>query len=142
MVVCILALVVIIGVAGTTPPHHKSFYRNLKVSPQDISKEAMHKIMSKEFEDGLGVKCDYCHAKRADDSTHLDFASDANTEKDIARSMMRMALQLNKENFKVQQPLIGDSLMVITCYTCHHGGAFPDVKSGIPVAHQHMPFKK
>lgn len=134
MVIAVLFIVVLIGVAGTTPPLHQGYYKNLKVLPQDISKEAMHKIMSEQLGDALGVKCDYCHVKEQG-SRHLDFASDANMKKEIARSMMSMTLQLNKENFKVQQPLIGDSLMVITCYTCHRGNTNPDTKSRDSIPH-------
>ena len=134
MVIAAIIVVVMIGVAGTTPPEHNNVYKNLKILPQDISKEQMHDIMESQFGDALGVKCEYCHAKDPA-ADHPDFASDANPKKDIAREMMTMVLQMNKENFKVQQPLIGDSLMVITCYTCHHGSAFPDTKSRIPVVH-------
>jgi hypothetical protein len=141
MVVATMIIVVMIGVAGTTPPKQSSVYKNLKILPQDLTREQMHDIMEGQFGDALGVKCDYCHAKDPG-ADHPDFASDANPKKDIAREMMTMVLQMNKENFKVQKPLIGDSLMVVTCYTCHHGGAFPETKSKIPVVHEWGPPKK
>lgn len=134
MVITAMIIVVVIGVAGTTAPTPKHLYKNLKILPQDISREAMHEIMDVQFADGLGIKCDYCHVKEPG-AEHPDFASDANPKKDIARAMMTMVLQLNKIDFQVQKPLIGDSLMVVTCYTCHHGSAFPDTKSKIPVVH-------
>lgn len=132
MVITAMVIVVVIGVAGTTAPASKKMYKNLKILPQDISKEAMHEIMDAQFANGLGIKCDYCHVKKLGED-HPDFASDANPNKDIARAMMTMVLQLNKVDFQVQKPLIGDSLMAVTCYTCHHGNAFPDTKSNIPV---------
>ncbi len=141
MVIAAMIVVVMIGVAGTTPTKQSNVYKNLKILPQDITKEQMHDIMEGQFGDALGVKCDYCHAKDPA-ADHPDFASDANPKKDIAREMMTMVLQMNKENFKVQKPLIGDSLMVVTCYTCHHGSAFPDTKSRIPVVHEWGPPKK
>ena len=141
MVIAAMIVVVMIGVAGTTPTKQSNVYKNLKIMPQDITKEQMHDIMEGQFGDALGVKCDYCHAKDPA-ADHPDFASDANPKKDIAREMMTMVLQMNKENFKVQKPLIGDSLMVVTCYTCHHGSAFPDTKSRIPVVHEWGPPKK
>jgi len=134
MVIAAMVVVVMIGVAGTTPPKQNNVYKNLKILPQDISKEQMHDIMANQFGDALGVECEYCHAKDPA-AEHPNFASDANPKKDIAREMMTMVLEMNKENFKVQKPLIGDSLMVVTCYTCHHGSAFPDTKSRIPVVH-------
>lgn len=134
MVCTAMIIVVAIGVAGTTAPTPKHLYKNLKILPQDISKEAMHEIMDVQFADGLGIKCDYCHVKEAG-ADHPDFASDANPEKDIARAMMTMVLQLNKIDFQVKRPLIGDSLMVVTCYTCHHGSVFPDTKTKLPVVH-------
>lgn len=141
MVITTMIIVVMIGVAGTTPPKQSNVYKNLKILPQDLTREQMHDIMEGQFADGLGIKCDYCHYKDAG-ADHPDFASDANPKKDIAREMMTMVLQMNKENFKVQKPMIGDSLMVVTCYTCHHGSANPDTKSKIPVVHEWGPPKK
>lgn len=134
LVMMTMVVIVVLGVAGTTAPVHPTLYKNLKVLPQDISKEAMHNIMEGQFGDALGVHCDYCHLKEPG-ADHPDFASDANPKKDIARDMMRMVLKMNKENFEVQNPLIGDSLMVVTCYTCHHGSTMPDTKSTIPAVH-------
>ena len=134
IVITSMVIIVVVGVAGTTAPSPKHLYKNLKILPQDISSEAMDEIMDVQFGDALGVKCDYCHAKEPG-AEHPDFASDANSRKNIAREMMNMVLQLNKVDFKVQKPLIGDSLMVVNCYTCHHGEAFPDNKSRIPAVH-------
>lgn len=138
MVMLTMVVIVVVGVAGTTAPEHPTVYKNLKILPQDISREAMHDIMDVQFGDALGVHCDYCHAKEAG-ADHPDFASDANPKKDIARDMMRMVLKMNQENFMVQKPMIGDSLMVVTCYTCHHGSAMPDNKSKTPPVHDFGP---
>jgi hypothetical protein len=138
LVIMTIVVVVIFGTAGTTAPVHSNVYKNLKILPQDISREAMHDIMDVQFGDALGVHCDYCHAKEPG-ADHPDFASDANPKKETARDMMRMVLQMNKENFQVAKPMIGDSLMVVTCYTCHHGSAFPDTKSKVPVVHDFGP---
>ena len=139
-VIAALFIVVLIGAAGTTAPTHQDGFKNLKILPKDISKEALHDIMQNQFGDALGVRCDYCHAKQPG-SDHPDFASDANEKKEIARYMMNMVLQLNKDNFKLEKPMIGDSLMVVTCYTCHHGATKPDTKSKIPVVHNWGPPK-
>ena len=100
-------------------------YVNLKVLPKNISLKDLQKIMVDDFEDGLGVACNFCHA--ADKTTgQLDFASDAKPEKEIARQMMRTTIGINKKYFKVKHPLIGTDALVVTCNTCHNGVAFPD----------------
>lgn len=100
-------------------------YSNLKVLPKDIAPKDLQRIMIDDFEDGLGVSCNFCHA-RDKDSVHFDFASDAKPEKEITRAMMRMELSVNKKFFRIKHPLIGDPVLVVTCNTCHRGTAFPD----------------
>lgn len=92
--------------------HEKA--KNLKVLPKNTSHEELEKVM-KEFKEALGVKCNFCHAPRKDDPKKLDFASDDNDHKMIARDMMRMTARLNKKYFK------GHQTMAVTCYTCHRG---------------------
>jgi cytochrome c553 len=103
----------------------KGEYVNLKVLPKNISSKDLQGIMTDDFEDGLGVSCGFCHAANKD-GRGLDFVSDAKPEKEIARSMMRMTLGINKKFFKVKHPLIGSSSLTITCATCHKGQPFPD----------------
>ena len=107
------------------PPIKQTEFKNLKVLPKDISSKDLQKIMVDEFQDGLGVGCNYCHAPEQG-SLHLDYASDAKPEKEIARSMMLMAMDINKKYFGVEHPLIGDSLMTISCSTCHQGTPHPE----------------
>jgi hypothetical protein len=121
----VLITVVTISVAAIEPPNQKYEFKNLKILPKDISSEALQKIMVDEFQDGLGVGCNFCHAQEKG-SLHLDYASDEKPEKEIARSMMLMAMDINKKYFGVEHPLIGDSLMTISCVSCHHGTAHPD----------------
>jgi len=127
MVIAGLVIIIMIGVAGTTPPAHPNLFKNLQVLPKDISKEALHKVME-QFTSGLGVHCNYCHVEN-NSTKHMDFASDSNHVKDAARYMMRMTISINKDYLEVKQPMIGDSTMVVTCYTCHHGNVYPDNKS-------------
>jgi hypothetical protein len=115
----------IISIAAINPPIRQSEFKNLKVLPKDISSKELQKIMVDEFQDGLGVSCNYCHAQEQG-SLHLDYASDAKPEKEIARSMMLMAIDINKRYFGVEHPLIGDSLMTISCATCHQGTPHPE----------------
>ena len=121
----VLLAVVIISVAAIEPFPEKNEFKNLKVLPKDISSKDLQKIMVDEFQDGLGVGCNYCHAQEKG-SLHLDYASDEKPEKEIARSMMLMTMDINKKYFGVEHPLIGDSLLTISCNSCHHGTPHPD----------------
>jgi len=114
-------------------------WKNLHVLPQDISKDGLDSVMHS-FTRSLGVKCGYCHA-RSDDGKGLNFPSDAKPEKQIARKMMEMCIDINKNHF-VQIEEAMDKSMVppsdttassymlkyVTCYTCHHGSPHPDNK--------------
>jgi hypothetical protein len=119
-----LTIAGIISAASVKPGSSKNDYTNLQVLPKDIAPKDLQRIMVDEFEDGLGVGCNFCHAQEKG-SLHLDYASDAKPEKEIARAMMRMTMDINKKYFVVEQPLIGDSLMTISCSNCHHGTAHP-----------------
>jgi len=99
-------------------------YVNLKVLPKSIGSRQLSQIMVDDFSDGLGVSCSFCHVE--DKNSHrLDYASDDNPQKNVARSMMKMTLKINKQFFDVRRPLIGDSILVVNCISCHHGTAFP-----------------
>ena len=96
---------------------------NFKVLPQDISRDSLHNLMHS-FNVALGVKCDYCHAKSTMDTTKLDFASDANEKKDIARYMLTMEMDINKKYFS-DPHFNPNAVPVVTCVTCHHGSEEP-----------------
>ncbi|HXB30314.1 MAG TPA: c-type cytochrome [Puia sp.] len=121
-----LSAMVVVAVAGTKPggpPEAK--YKNLKVLPKNISSKKLSEIMVDEFQDDLGVSCNFCHAENKD--THKpDYASDEKPEKQIARAMMRMTIRTNRKYFNLKHPMIGDSSLVITCNTCHHGNPHPE----------------
>ena len=94
----------------------KRSFENLEVLPKDISSKDLQGIMSDDFEDGLGVSCGFCHAPAAG-GHGLNFVSDARPEKEIARRMMRMTLDLNKKYFNARKPRIGSDALTITCAT-------------------------
>mgnify|MGYP001478812225 CR=1 FL=1 len=111
-------------------------FKNLQILPQDISKEGIDSVMH-HFTNSLGVKCGYCHAPM-EGARRLDFASDAKPEKLIARKMMQMTIDINKNHFVdieeqmdsgFVQPKDTTSshyiLSYVTCYTCHHGNPHP-----------------
>jgi cytochrome c553 len=124
IIVAALFALMVVGMAATRPPDDGP--KNLKVLPKNISGEELHKVMD-EWKTALGVKCNFCHAPAADSTSHhLDFASDAKPEKDIARHMYKMAGKINKKFFKEAKDDKGNSIAVVTCMTCHHGNPHPD----------------
>ncbi|MBB6270096.1 cytochrome c2 [Pedobacter cryoconitis] len=116
----------VIMLSGFMPKEDKKA-SNLKVLPKDISAEDLDKVMDG-FKVALGVKCNFCHAASKDDPKHLDFASDAKPEKEIARSMMKMTNRINKKYFHVKDVDGPKALLAVNCITCHRGQAHPDEK--------------
>jgi cytochrome c553 len=95
-------------------------FKNLKVLNKKITNEELEIVM-KEFKTALGVKCSFCHAPSKTDPKKMDFASDENKHKDIARGMLRMTMKINKKYFKEPK----DSVAMVSCYTCHNGQKEP-----------------
>lgn len=100
-------------------------YSNLKILPKDISEEELVGVM-KNFNASLGVKCSFCHAPGTDGK--LNFASDENKHKDVARGMMKMTMGINKKYFKTKNP----KEFQVTCFTCHNGNKHPEKTAPIP----------
>lgn len=96
-------------------------YKNLKVLPRHISKEALDSTM-KFYCVSLGVKCGFCHYR--DTATQkIDFTSDQNPNKLIARNMIRMNERINKKYFRSEDN--SANIQTLTCYTCHRGAERP-----------------
>ena len=98
-------------------------YKNLKVLPKNTTKKQMDSVMH-HFTASLGVKCNHCHQYNAEQKS-MDFASDANEKKGIARDMMKMTQKLNKKYFHVNNPKSLTADLEISCYSCHNGKAHP-----------------
>ena len=87
----------------------------------DFESERAIKKYMKEVSKDLGVKCTFCH--------NLNDKSLDTDHKLIAREMMRMQRDLNKQYFAQ----IGDSLLKskntlkISCWTCHRGSTEPQI---------------
>ena len=77
----------------------------LKSIPTDQLIPAMQFISA-----SLGVDCEYCHDHQAMDS-------DDKKPKKVARQMITMMFDIDKNNF--------DGRLEVTCYTCHRGAAKP-----------------
>ena len=128
--IIITVLLVVVSLCVTAMRVPGNGYTNLKVLPRNISTKELNKIMIDDFEDDLGVSCNYCHAKAKGETQKLDYASDEKPEKEIARKMMRMTLKLNKEYFKMKHPSIGSPALTVTCNTCHNGQPHPNNAAG------------
>lgn len=104
----------------------QSKWKNLKVLPQDISKDSLMALMEG-YSNALNVDCNYCHAPKKDNPTKLDFASDDKIEKEIARGMIQMTNDLNAKYF---QPHFPDpkpnQVHVVNCVMCHRGVSNPE----------------
>jgi cytochrome c553 len=125
IVIIFLTGAVMVTAAATSHTPDPVHYVNLKVLPKNISSRDLQSIMADDFEDGLGVSCNFCHANNKD-GHGLDFVSDAKPEKEIARQMMRMTIGINKKYLKLKHPQIGNTALIVSCTTCHKGQPFPD----------------
>lgn len=124
-----MAAMITMAVASTAPAPPDNGFKNLKILPKDISHQQLGKIMHG-YNDALGVQCNFCHAASKDTSIHHpDFASDEKPEKNVARSMMKMTVKINKKFFESKHAFIGDSTLSVTCITCHHGNPHPENQS-------------
>lgn len=113
-------------------------FKNLQILPKDISDDALDSVMH-HFTASLGVKCSYCHV-RNDATKKMEFAKDDKPEKEVARKMMLMAIDINKNHFQqIEESMdsgkgalpsdtssVSYMLKYVTCYTCHHGDPHPD----------------
>ncbi|HLS38228.1 MAG TPA: c-type cytochrome [Sphingobacterium bovisgrunnientis] len=117
----IIALVFTISAFTSKSVQENNKPKNLKVLSKNISDEELTKVM-RGFNAALGVKCGYCHAPKSNGEKGMDFASDSNPKKNMAREMMKMTKKINKKYFKHEhQGLVKN----ISCETCHNGQAQP-----------------
>lgn len=85
-------------------------YKNIKVL-NELPAEQLGRVMNI-MSASLGVDCKMCHV-----SNERDFEKDDIDHKDIARKMIRMTMDLNKNSF--------DGKSEISCNTCHNGNERP-----------------
>lgn len=120
----IICSIVVGGIAATQLP--KPSHKNLKILPADISVSKLDSIMES-YNKALGVSCDFCHAPVKGFTDSLDFASDSKPMKEEARKMMKMTIDINKNNFYFDKNERPEYLKVVHCMTCHRGEAYPDL---------------
>ena len=99
---------------------------NAQVLPADIGSARLRQTMVS-FARALGVRCTFCHVgAEGAPLDQLDFVSDANPHKNVARGMIRMTRSLNSETLPaILGPAPPDQSRV-TCYTCHRGATTPE----------------
>ncbi|HEU4725222.1 MAG TPA: c-type cytochrome [Candidatus Eisenbacteria bacterium] len=97
--------------------------KNLKVLPKDTPPEKLRAVMTG-FTRSLGVRCSHCHVgEEGKPLDTYDFASDKNPKKAVARGMLKMLGNVNKE-LKSIQPAKAERVNM-WCHTCHHGRPVP-----------------
>lgn len=113
---------------------------NLKVLPKDISQDELMAVMES-FEVALNMGCNDCHAKSEKDPKKLDFKSDDHPNKEVARNMMRLVMDVNEEYFEAEGGFKDNYLYqeyAVTCITCHNGHAKPVQRISVPINFDEM----
>jgi len=122
----VAATLTIAAIAQNRDEHHEEHKpKNLTVLSKDISHDSLMSLM-REYSVSLGVHCNFCHNKAADGSDHMDFASDDNKHKKIARYMIKMTAGINQQYFQEENG--GEhrhTALMVSCFTCHHGQKEP-----------------
>ncbi len=89
----------------------KSELKNVQVLPFTVKKEIVQ-YMKKVIAPGLGVKCKFCH-------NPMDFSSDKNEHKVVAREMMKMVTNINRDTMAKLK------FHEVSCFVCHRGEKLP-----------------
>ncbi len=128
-----LTACIFISVAATKPKvtalqkdainNDSTQWKNLQVLPKNISEDSLDEVMH-HFTKALGVRCSFCHAPG--NNGRPDFPSDAKEEKNIARYMMKMTADINRNYFNTENSTMPDTIHIVQCMTCHHGNPHPD----------------
>ncbi|HSS47654.1 MAG TPA: c-type cytochrome [Thermoanaerobaculia bacterium] len=105
------------AVAHDGEPTAEKKFKNIKVL-RSMPASQMIPVMHL-FEASLGVSCNFCHVTEGE-----QFELDTKKEKETAREMIRMVMDINKNNF--------DGRTVVTCNTCHGGKERPVPVPPIP----------
>lgn len=100
---------------------------NLQVLPKDLAPRSLGQLM-KRYEKDLGVSCSYCHVENRD-TGKLDYVSDENPKKQIARIMIAMLDDINDRHL-AQLGADARYAAGVTCGSCHQGRANPQAFEG------------
>lgn len=115
---------------------------NLKVLPKTLTGDQVHEIMHK-WEAELGSECNTCHVedpvkKMPNGRPALNFADDSKKEKETARLMLKMTMDINKNYTSTVQSSHDntEAAKQVNCGTCHRGHLDPPVFVP-PPGHEH-----
>src|SRR5437868_12202486 len=76
------------------------------------------------FATSMGRRCNFCHVNN---QGQWDYASDAKPEKNTAREMIKLVMEINKTTGRL-------NLDAVSCYTCHRGRTSPQSLPVLPLA--------
>jgi photosynthetic reaction center cytochrome c subunit len=130
VVVWVSAVVITSGQTPSTaavPPMAEQVFKNVQVLKGLPVNEFMGTMGI--FSAALGMSCEDCHA--AGDADWSVYATDS-PRKQMARVMITMMATINKTHFRGRQ--------VVTCYTCHRGGARPRATADLADLYGTAPF--
>ncbi|HEY8203343.1 MAG TPA: c-type cytochrome [Pyrinomonadaceae bacterium] len=75
------------------------------------------------FAASMGRRCNFCHVNN---QGQWDYPSDAKPEKNTAREMIKMVMEVNKTTGRL-------NLDAASCYTCHRGRTSPQSLPALPL---------
>src|SRR5437879_8523400 len=75
------------------------------------------------FAASMGRRCNFCHVNN---QGQWDYASDAKPEKNTAREMIKLVMEINKTTGRL-------NLDAVSCYTCHRGRTSPQSLPSLPL---------
>ncbi|HEV8588362.1 MAG TPA: c-type cytochrome [Pyrinomonadaceae bacterium] len=75
------------------------------------------------FAASMGRRCNFCHVNN---QGQWDYPSDAKPEKNTAREMIKMVMEVNKTTGRL-------NLDTVSCYTCHRGRNSPQSLPALPL---------
>lgn len=118
LVVIVSCVATLAGGPGAARAQIPDTFTNLEILPKDISKAELVSVM-RGFSGALGVRCNHCHVgENVSTLEGFDFASDDKEPKRIARVMMSMVREINRE--EIPKAKIQNATQV-RCVTCHRG---------------------
>ena len=98
--------------------------RNLKVLPEETTAEELRATM-RAISMGTGNRCSACHVGEVEaDLSTYDFSLDDKEKKLKARKMIEFTREINA-SLATAFPDAKDSLVSVTCATCHRGQSKP-----------------
>jgi len=115
---------------------------NLKVLPKTLTGDQVHEIMHG-WAKALGTECNTCHAedpvkKMPNGHPALNFADDSKKEKETARLMVKMTMDINKNYTSMIESTRANApeAKMVGCGTCHRGQVDPPAYVP-PPEHEH-----